>query len=138
MAKEFTVNYQTNAIVRMAPYAFGFMLALFVNESIEKSEGGSDNNYKIVNTIRSNEKIQILLHFGGFALMLLTYLLIIPYLAIAKPGEERTQAYAYLVLSPFGFLLGLGLFLLPCFLQGESKLTVVLNRVLGASLWTSL
>lgn len=37
MAKEFTVNYQTNAIVRVAPYAIGFMLGLFVNERIEKS-----------------------------------------------------------------------------------------------------
>lgn len=38
MAKEFTVNYQTNAIVRASPYALGFILGLFVKERIEKVE----------------------------------------------------------------------------------------------------
>ena len=37
MAKEFTVNYQTNAIVRACPYALGFILGVFVNERQEKS-----------------------------------------------------------------------------------------------------
>lgn len=44
MAKEFTVNYQTNSIVRLAPYAIGFMLGLFVNERIEKAETGHKDN----------------------------------------------------------------------------------------------
>lgn len=78
------------------------------------------------------------MHFGGFAVMLLTYLLIIPYLPVAESGENRDSAYGYLVFAPFGFLLGLIVFLLPCFLQGQSKLTVFLNRVLGARIWTSL
>lgn len=34
--------------------------------------------------------------------------------------------------------MGLVVFLLPCLLQGESKLTVFLNRVLGARIWNSL
>lgn len=37
MAKEFTVSYQTNTLVRIMPYAIGFMLGLFINERIEKS-----------------------------------------------------------------------------------------------------
>lgn len=52
----------------------------------------------------------------GLGLMLFTYLLIIPYLPVAEPKEKRAQAYLYLVLSPMGFLLGLGLFVLPCLL----------------------
>jgi Na+-driven multidrug efflux pump len=78
------------------------------------------------------------MHVLGFAVMLLTYLLIIPYLTIAQPKETRPEAYGYLVFSPFGYLLGLCLFLLPCMLQGESKLTVFVNRVLGAGIWNSL
>lgn len=31
MAKEYTINYQTNTVVRIMPYALGFMLGLFVN-----------------------------------------------------------------------------------------------------------
>ena len=58
------------------------------------------------------------MHFLGFAVMLLTYLLIIPYLSLVEPGETRPQAYAYLIFSPFGFLLGLAIFFLPCLLQG--------------------
>lgn len=70
--------------------------------------------------------------------MLLTYLLIIPYLPVAEPGDARTSAFSYLIFAPFGFLLGLIVFLMPCFLQGESRLTVFLNRVLGARVWNSL
>ena len=82
--------------------------------------------------------MQIVLHLLGFAVMLLTYLLIIPYLSLAKPGDTRTQAYAYLIFAPFGFILGLTVFFLPCLLQGESKLTVMVTRIFGARLWTSL
>lgn len=89
-------------------------------------------------SIRKNENIQIVMHLLGFAVMLLTYLLIIPYLSLVEPGDTRTQAYGYLIFAPFGYLLGLVIFLLPCLLQGESKLTVLLNRVLGARVWTSL
>jgi hypothetical protein len=80
----------------------------------------------------------VALHVLGFGVMLLTYLLIIPYLPVAAPDETRTAAYGYIVFAPFGFLLGLSLFLLPCLLQTESKLTQLLNKILGASFWTSL
>ena len=78
------------------------------------------------------------MHFLGFAVMLLTYLLIIPYLSVVESGDKRTSAFGYLVFAPFGFLLGLSLFLLPCLIQGEGKLTTFLKKVFGASLWTSL
>jgi hypothetical protein len=42
------------------------------------------------------------------------------------------------VFAPFGFLIGLMMFLMPCFWQGESKLTVIANRILSAGLWDSL
>ncbi len=54
------------------------------------------------------------------------------------PGDTRSQAHGYIVFAPFGFLLGLIMLIMPCFLQGESKLTVFLNRALGSRLWTSL
>lgn len=70
--------------------------------------------------------------------MLTMYLLIIPYLSVVGPTETRSQAHAYIVFAPFGFLIGLVLFLLPCFWQGENKLTVVINKVLNAGVWDSL
>ena len=63
---------------------------------------------------------------------------IIPFLELATPGEQRNSAYAYLVIVPLVFLLGLFLFILPCYWQGESKLTVFLSRVLGWRAWRSL
>ena len=38
---EYTVNYQTNALVRAAPYIMGFMMGLLVNEKMEKIESGN-------------------------------------------------------------------------------------------------
>lgn len=44
MHKEFTINYQTNALVRMAPYFIGILFGLFVNEGLDKSESESLTN----------------------------------------------------------------------------------------------
>jgi hypothetical protein len=66
------------------------------------------------------------------------YLLIIPYLPLAEEGESRKSAYSYVVFAPFGFILGLVLFLLPCLWHGESKLTLLISHVLGLGAWSSL
>lgn len=58
------------------------------------------------------------MHFVGFGLMLLTYLLIIPYLPVVEAGDKREAARHYVALAPFGFLIGLIVFLLPCLYQG--------------------
>ena len=60
----------------------GLIFGLFVNERIEKIESGHEDNLKVMNTVRNSSKIQSFLHFLGFAVMLLTYLLIIPYLPV--------------------------------------------------------
>jgi hypothetical protein len=47
--------------------------------------------------------------------MLTTYLLIIPYLDI-KTADDKP--YAYLIIVPFFFLVGLAIFMLPSFWEG--------------------
>lgn len=75
---------------------------------------------------------------AGCGLMLTMWLLIIPYLPVAVPGESRSSAYGYIVLAPFGYLIGLMLFLLPCLWQGEGGVTVLMSKVLGWGFWDSL
>ena len=45
MAREFTINYQTNALVRIAPYVIGILFGLFTSESKEKHENSHNNDY---------------------------------------------------------------------------------------------
>ena len=135
---EYTVNYQTNAIVRAAAYVMGFMVGIRVNENMEKIESGNGEDLKAVNAIRRSSKIQGIMHLVGFALMLLTYLLIIPHLSVVEPGDKRESARVYMAMAPFGFLIGLIVFLLPCLYQAEGKATVFFKKFLGASFWTSL
>ena len=51
MAKEFTVNYQTNTLVRVAPYSIGFLLGLFTNEANENINN-NETELKVVKLIR--------------------------------------------------------------------------------------
>lgn len=74
----------------------------------------------------------MILHLVGLAIMITTYLLIIPYLGDSN-NDEGT--YVYLILAPLFFIYGLGVFILPNFFEGESKLTVLINRVLGWRTW---
>lgn len=49
------MNYQTNTLVRIMPYAIGFMVGLFINERIEKSENGhKEEELAFVKNIRRN------------------------------------------------------------------------------------
>jgi hypothetical protein len=137
MGAEFNINYQANSIVRMWPYFVGFLFALLINDGNEKDAEHEQEHY-LAKSVRRSEKLQILLHFAGFALMLAMWLLIIPYLPVAAPGEDRSGAHAYIVFAPFGYLIGLMLFLLPCFWQGESKLTVIFNKIFNFGMWDSL
>lgn len=137
MGAEFNINYQANAIVRMWPYFIGFLFGLFVNEGMEK-DGERENEHTLAKAVRRSNKLQLLLHAVGFGLMLAMWLLIIPYLPVAAAGETRTGAYGYIVFAPFGYLIGLMLFLLPCIWQGENKFTVILNKVLNLGPWDSL
>jgi hypothetical protein len=51
-------------------------------------------------------------------MMLIAYLLIIPYLDIADANTIQTDAYTYLTIAPILFVFGLCIFVLPCFWQG--------------------
>lgn len=66
----------------------------------------------LAKVIRREKKWQIGLHVLGFAVMVTNYLLIIPYL---DEAYENKQPYAYLMLAPFFFIVGLALFILPSF-----------------------
>ena len=43
MAREFTINYQANVLVRIAPYAIGILFGLFSRENREKHENGQSD-----------------------------------------------------------------------------------------------
>ncbi len=139
MGREYTINYQTNAMVRIAPYTIGIIIGLFASQNKETHDSGQiENQNVVIRVIRKNHKVQIILHLIGFALMLLSYLLIIPYLQHAHPKPTTPQPYPYIVFTPLAYLAGLSLMLLPCLLQAQSKLTVLLTQVLGAGIWNSL
>lgn len=74
----------------------------------------------------------MVLQVVGFAIMITTYLLIIPFLG---ENSQTTGAYVYLMLVPLLFIYGLGMFILPSFWEGEAKSTVLINRVLGWRFW---
>ena len=67
--------------------------------------------------------------------MVLAYLLIIPYLDL---DAENKTPYLYLIFVPFTFLIGLSLFILSSFWEGEGALTKFINRVLGWKKWVHL
>ena len=138
MGADFNINYQANAIVRMWPYFLGLILSLIANEGNEKEGDNESNEHALAKTVRRNHTLQLGMQGSGCALMLSMWLLIIPYLPVAAPGENRSGAYGYIVFAPFGYLLGLTLFLLPCFWHGEGRVTVLINKVLNWGVWDSL
>jgi len=74
--------------------------------------------HRISKKVRRSNGVQISLHLLGFAMMLIAYLLIIPYLDIADANTIQTDAYTYLTIAPILFVFGLCIFVLPCFWQG--------------------
>lgn len=93
---------------------------------------------KFVKAIRKSTNFQVILHLLGLGLMLMGMLLIIPYLSVAAPQDKRASAHSYLSFVPFVFLIGLNMFLLPCFLECDSKFTGLVTKILSANFWTSL
>jgi hypothetical protein len=67
--------------------------------------------------------------------MLTNYLLIIPYLAY---DNDDKKPYAYLVLVPFFFIVGLAIFILSSFWEGEGVFTRFINKVFGWKKWVHL
>lgn len=134
---EYNINYQANAIVRMWPYFMGFLFGLLVSEGQEKNSE-QDGEHALAKIVRKSGKVQLVMQAAGCGLMLAMWLLIIPYLPVAAPGESRPGAYGYIVLAPFGYLIGLMLFLLPCLWQGEGGVTVLVSKMLSWGIWDSL
>jgi membrane protein CcdC involved in cytochrome C biogenesis len=92
----------------------------------------------LAKNVRRKVWVQNLLHSIGIAIMISAYLLIIPFLSITNSSQDQSNAYTYLILAPFLFLIGLVLFILPSFWQGESAISRLVNSVLGLNLWNHL
>ena len=135
--KEYVLNYQSNSFVRMGSFFFGLFVGLFILEGFGK-ENVTTFEERLAKKVRKSTKFEYLLHFLGLSLILITYSLVALYFG-ASPFEKPSESsYAYLILVPLTFLIGLTLFMLPSFWQGNSKLTKFLNRVLGWKKWAHL
>lgn len=114
--REYALNYQPNTFVRMGAFFFGLMFGFFMIEGLEKveseNESGKNIEANIAKNVRRTGAVQIGLQVIGFALMLTNYLLIIPYLSFEA---DDITPYAYLILVPFFYIVGLALFILPSF-----------------------
>lgn len=78
--------------------------------------------------MRKTSILQIVLQTVGSLLMLLNFLLIIPYL---DKNSSNKKPYAYLIFSPFFFIVGLALFLLPSLWEAENVGVRLVNRIFG-------
>lgn len=78
--------------------------------------------------IRRTSVLQVFLQTFGSILMLLNFLLIIPYL---NKDAENKKPYGYLIFSPFFFIIGLALFILPSFWEGHALGTKLVNKIFG-------
>jgi hypothetical protein len=64
----------------MAPFYFGLIFGLFLIEGLEKSDTLRPYESVLARKIRKNGLLQLILQIFGTILMLLNFLLIIPYL----------------------------------------------------------
>ena len=121
----------------MGAFFFGLFLGLFMVEGLGK---GSDKAFEesLAKKVRSSSKLQYFLHFFGLALMIMSYSLVALYFNVNPNDGPNTDSYGYLILVPLVFLFGLALFILPSFWLGKSKLTILINRVLGWRKWVHL
>ena len=134
-SKEYVINYQGNSFVRMGAFFFGLLIGLIAIEGLEKLDDGKTFEYKLAKNVKRSNSIQYIMQFVGLFLIVLTYLLIIPYL---DPSNTSQTPYFYIVMAPLGFLVGLALFTMPSFWEGESKSTKFINSVFGWSKWVHL
>lgn len=68
--------------------------------------------------------------------MLTGFLLIIPYLSLDEGVNKHP--FAYLLIAPLLFIIGLGLFILPNFWEAANKFTSLTNSLLGWKKWVHL
>jgi len=82
MPKEFTINYQTNSIVRMCPFFLGVLFSVIINDQkfVE-----NDKKNKLLNLISNNKMAQLITHLIGLGVMIAMSLIIIPYLKLVEP-----------------------------------------------------
>lgn len=117
----------------MGAFFTGLMLGLMIIEGLEKNaEEGKTKEYELAKKIKRSSGVQTFMQIFGLAIMVTTYLMIIPYLGESNNSEGT---YVYLILVPLLFLYGFAIFILPSFWEGEAKSTVIINRVLGWRTW---
>lgn len=135
MPKEFTINYQTNTIVRISPYFLGILFSLIMSD-YKSSE--DDKKNRLLKLIAGNKVVQLVTHLIGLGVMVAMSFIIMPYLEIVGPLNLRSDAYTYLAFIGLSFLVGLILFLLPCCLSCDNVVTNLINNFLKLSIWNSL
>ena len=98
-------------------------------------DDGKTFEYKLAKNVKRSNAIQYGMQLFGLVFIVWTYLSIIPYL---DPSNTSQTPYFYMVMAPFGFLIGLALFTMPSFWEGSAKSTGFINSVLGWSKWVHL
>ena len=111
--KEYVLNYQSNSFVRMGSFFFGLFIGLFILEGFGR-ENAANFEEKVAKAIRKSTKIEHILHFLGFSLVVISYSLVALYFNTSPLEPFSNSSRAYLILVPLTFLIGLTYF---CFLR---------------------
>lgn len=118
-----------NAVVNCSSFQLGLLFGVIFVNALEKmeGEGGRSAEYKIAKWVKRSETVQYTLHIFGLILMNGGFWLIIP--TASKPTSSLTRFFLFF--APPIFLSGLGLFITPSLLSGTSRLTTLINSLLG-------
>jgi len=92
--------------------------------------------YKIAKKVRREGCIQYTLQIIGLACMIFTFSIIGAFLDIPEKNADQTSAYIFISFGSLLFIVGLFLFVLPSFWQGESWLSTFINHLFGWNGWT--
>lgn len=130
----YALGYQPSTWVRLGAFVLGVAFGFFLTEGLEKSDKTRSSESNIAKIVRRSPLIQIVLQIVGLVTMAITYFIIAKYL----DSKANKKAYAYLLFAPLFFLVGLAFFVLPSFLEGEAKVTKIVNGFLGWRKWVHL
>lgn len=121
----------------MGSFFFGLFAGLFIIEGMAKNKEKTFEE-QLAKTMRKSSKRQYFLHFLGLAIVIVTYSMVALFFNVGPLDNPTSSSYWYLVLTPLAFLVGLTVFLIPCFWEGNTKLTRLINKVLGWKKWVHL
>jgi hypothetical protein len=117
-----------NPLSNYSSFQLGLIFGIFFINALEKNEGeGRTVEKKFAKLVKRSEIVQYTLHLLGLVLMNATFWMIV--WTVDKPKESITRFFLSFA-QPI-FLFGLGLFIIPSFLSGNSRLTKIINGILG-------